>query len=138
MDLPRLCRDSGMSYKDKEGFLMKGSRSSGTGSVGRVHNLRVVENARKKRPTYNAEFRAGAVAMVRAGGTHADVAKALGCSDRQIRRWLKQTDVDAGKRAGLTTVQQRELTVLRRANARLQERVQLMEEARAFFATGTR
>lgn len=103
-----------------------------SGSVDKVIPLR------PGRPTYNAEFKAGAIAMVRSGQTELDVAGALGCSDRQIRRWLVQTDIDAGKRAGLTTVQQRELTLLRRANARLQEQIDLMREAQTFFGRGTR
>lgn len=92
----------------------------------------------KKRPTYNPEFRAGAVAMVRSGQTEKDVSRVLGCSDRQIRRWLVQTDIDGGTRAGVTTVQQRELILLRRANARLQEQIDLMRDAQTFFSRETR
>jgi transposase-like protein len=103
-----------------------------SGSVDNVLPLRI------RRPTYNPEFRAAAIAMVRSGQMEKDVARTLGCSDRQIRRWLVQTDIDAGERAGLTTIQQRELTLLRRANARLQEQIDLMRDAQSFFSPETR
>jgi transposase len=112
-----------------------GSGGKGLNNSGTVDNLIPLH---RKRPTYNPEFRAGAIAMVRSGQTEKDVSQSLGCSDRQIRRWLVQTDIDAGKRAGLTTVQQRELTLLRRANARLQEQIDLMKEAKTFFSRETR
>ena len=114
---------------------MRGSGGEGLNNSGSVDNVLPL---RIRRPTYNPEFRAAAIAMVRSGQMEKDVARTLGCSDRQIRRWLVQTDIDAGERAGLTTIQQRELTLLRRANARLQEQIDLMRDAQSFFSPETR
>ncbi len=110
-------------------------RGEGLNNSGPVDNVLPL---RRRRPTYSHEFRAGAMAMVRGGQTQQDVARVLGCTDRQIRRWLVQTDIDAGTRAGVTTVQQRELTLLRRANVRLQEQIDLMRDAQTFFGRETR
>ena len=77
------------------------------------------ETEKRHRPSYSAEHKAASVAMARSGHTLRDVARVMGSCERNIRRWVQQTDIDQGKRAGLTTVQQRELTLLRRANARL-------------------
>jgi transposase-like protein len=94
---------------------------------------------KRHRPTYDHETRAWAVAEVQSGrNTQRDVARVVGCTVRQLRRWLCQADIDAGRRPGLTIPERRELYLLRRANQRLQNRVSLLEEARDFFATGTR
>jgi transposase len=96
---------------------------------------------RRKRPTYSPEFRAAAMALARSGQPQEDVARVMGCTDRQIRRWLRQADIEAGIRDG-KTIRERRLekrnALLERANARLQERVHLMEEAHDFFSKGTR
>jgi transposase len=62
----------------------------------------------------------------------------LGCSDRQLRRWMRQADIDAGRRRGLTTPQFRELAELRRTVLHQEEKIRLLEEARDFFASETR
>jgi transposase len=94
---------------------------------------------KRRRPRYSQEFRAAAVAMVRAGEqTEKDIAKALGCCDRQIRRWLIQADIDSGKRPGMSTVERQELAKLRREVAQLQEQNRLLREAQLFFSRGTR
>ena len=87
------------------------------------------------RPTYTSQEKAWAIAAVRAGRTQKEVAGVLGCSDREIRRWLRQTDIDAGRRRGLKSHERRELFELRRTVVRQEERIRLMEEAQDFFAT---
>jgi len=118
------------------------SRSGKGGSGGRnVNKSTSVDSMvplHREHPRYSPEFRASAIAMVRSGETEKDVARAMHCSDRQIRRWLVQTDIDEGNRSGLTTVQQRELVRLRRANVRLQEEIELLREASSFFSKETR
>src|SRR5919199_5407014 len=61
----------------------------------------------RSRPThapYPPEFRAEAVRLVRAAGTSMRrVAKDLGVHEETLRLWVRQTDIDAGRRDGLTT-----------------------------------
>jgi len=78
------------------------------------------------------------VAAVRSGRTQPEAAKALGCSTRQVRRWLRQADIDAGRRRGLKSWERRELLELRRAVAKQELQIRMLEEARDFFASETR
>ncbi len=55
-----------------------------------------------------------------------------------MRAWVKQAEVDAGERAGLTTDERQELTQLRRDNRRLREDNETLKRATAFFARETR
>ncbi len=60
------------------------------------------------KPPYPPEFRREAVELVRISGNPiAQVARDLGVSNQTLHNWIKQADVDAGKREGLTT-QERE------------------------------
>jgi len=90
------------------------------------------------RPTYTAQEKAWAMTAVLSGRTQREVAGVLGCSDREVRRWLRQADIDAGRRRGLKSHERRELFELRRTVQRQEERIRLMEEAQDFFATETR
>ena len=51
---------------------------------------------------------------------------------------MRQADVDAGRRDGLTTTEREELAQLRRENRRLREDVEILKRATAFFAKETR
>jgi transposase len=86
---------------------------------------------------YPPEFRAEAVRLVRDGGrTPRELAVDLGCSEEAIRNWLKQADLDAGRRTdGLTTAEHEELRRLRHENRVLRLERDLLKKAAAFFAT---
>ena len=90
----------------------------------------------KHRAPYPPEFRAEAVRLVREGGrTPQQLAQDLGCSDETIRNWLKQADLDAGRRTdGLTTTEREELAQLRREVRVLREEREILRKAAAFFA----
>ena len=90
----------------------------------------------KHRPPYPPEFRAEAVRLVREGGrTPKELAQDLGCSDETIRNWLKQADLDEGRRSdGLTTAEREELRRLRSENRVLREEREILRKAAAFFA----
>ena len=68
----------------------------------------------RTRPPYPVEFRRETVELVRQGRSIADVAKSLGVSHQTLRNWCKQTEVDQGRREGLTSDEKEELTQLRR------------------------
>ena len=93
------------------------------------------------RRTFNAEFRAEAVRMVRDGKRGiAAVARELGINQQTLSRWLKQADIDEGRGpvGALTTAEREELQGLRRENKRLQEERDILKKATAFFAKESR
>ena len=90
----------------------------------------------KSHPPYPPEFRAEAMRLVREGGRTPDqLAQDLGCSGQVIRNWLRQADLDAGRRHdGLTTAERDELRRLRAENRILRMERDLLKKAAAFFA----
>jgi transposase len=94
----------------------------------------------KSQPTYTAEFRSQAVALVRTGGKSvAAIARDLGVSDASLHAWVHQADVEAGRgRPGeLTTAEREELRRLRREVKVLQQEREILKKAAAFFARET-
>jgi transposase len=58
----------------------------------------------------------------------------LGISDQTLRNWLRQADIDEGRRDGLTTEERQEIVRLRRANRVLEMENEILKRAAAFFA----
>jgi transposase len=89
---------------------------------------------------YPPEYRAEAVRLVREGGRDVkEVAESLGVSPESLRLWLKQKDLDSGRRQdGLTSDEREELRRLRRENRDLREDREILKKAAAFFAKETR
>ncbi len=93
----------------------------------------------KSKPPYPPEFRAEAIRLAcTSGKPHAQIARELGMTGETLRLWLKQADVDEGKRSdGLTRDEQEELRRLRRENRILREEREILKKAAAFFAQET-
>jgi len=84
---------------------------------------------------YPAEFRERAVELARLREKPVkQLATDLGISDQTLRNWMKQADIDAGRRDGLTTEERAEFVRLRRANRVLEMENEILKRAAAFFA----
>jgi transposase len=75
------------------------------------------------------------VELVRAGRRPEELAQEFEPSAGAIRNWVKQLDLDEGRREdGLSTVERDELRRLRRENRRLREERAILSKAAAWFA----
>ena len=92
----------------------------------------------RTRPPYSSEFRQQLVELVRAGRTPEELAREFEPSAQAIRNWMRQSDLDEGRREdGLTSVEREELSRLRREIRRLREEREILSKAAAWFARET-
>ena len=93
----------------------------------------------RRQVPYPPEFREEAVRLVRDGGKSIGrVARDLGIADQSLRNWVKQSDLDTGRRTdGLTSEERAELRRLRRENRVLREEREILKKPAAFFAQET-
>ena len=61
------------------------------------------------------------------------VARQLGVGPESLRQWVKQHEVDTGRRAGTTTADQRRIAELERENRELRRANEILKSAAAFF-----
>jgi transposase len=91
---------------------------------------------------YPVEMRERAIRMVHEAiaesgerqGAVSRVARQLGIGTESLRNWVKQADIDGGKRPGVTTAEQRRITELERENRELRRANEILKAASAFFA----
>ncbi len=91
---------------------------------------------RKKR-SFTPEYKAEAVGLVGDGEKSiSTVARDLGLSESALRRWVTQSETDAGRGDAkeLTTFERAELMQLRRDNRQLRMEREILKKATAFFA----
>lgn len=92
----------------------------------------------KTRPSYPPEFRRRMVELVRGGRTPEALSREFEPTAQSIRAWVKQSDLDEGKRTdGLTTEDREELLRLRREIRVLREEKEILRKAAAWFAQET-
>jgi transposase len=81
------------------------------------------------------EFRRRAVELARLGEKSiAAIADDLGISESCLRGWVKQADIDNGRREGLSSSEHDELVELRRELRIAKMEVEILKRAAAFFA----
>lgn len=78
------------------------------------------------------------VELVRSGRSPEELAREFEPSSQAIRNWVRQADLDEGRRAdGLTTAEREELTRLRRRVKQLEVEREILSKAAAWFARET-
>jgi transposase len=100
----------------------------------------VQSNGKKKprpRRSFTPEFKADIVQRCRQGDrTVRQIAQDFDLTETAVRAWTKQAEVDDGTRSdGLTSDETAELRSLRAENRRLQQDVDILKRATAFFAS---
>jgi transposase len=91
---------------------------------------------------YNQDTRAKAIWLVRehAGDYESEyaaitaVAGRLGMSAETLRKWIRRAEVDEGKAPGVTSSESAEIRELRRKNRELEQTIDILRAASAFFA----
>jgi len=92
----------------------------------------------KTNKRYPQEYRRRLVDLVRSGRTPESLGRQYDVSAQSIRNWLRQADLDEGRRSdGLTTAEREELARLRRENKVLREEREILKKAAAWFAKET-
>jgi len=77
----------------------------------------------------------GARMVFDSGRPIAHVARDLGIHPETLRKWVRQTEADEGKRSELLSSEERErLTSLERENRELRRANEILKSASAFFA----
>ena len=95
-----------------------------------------------KRQRYSQEFRERGVRMVLdQGGQYASqweairsIAGKMGCSAEALRNWVRQAEVDSGRRGGLTSDERARMKDLEREVRELRRANDILRKASAYFA----
>ena len=91
--------------------------------------------AGRRRGRYPPEYKERIVELVRAGRSPRSVAREFEPSEQTIWNWVKQADLDQGRRSdGLTTEARKEMQRLRRDVKRLRTERDIVKKAAAWFA----
>jgi transposase len=62
------------------------------------------------------------------------IAEKIGCSAETLRKWVRQSEVDTGRRAGLTSEEEARIKELERENRELRRANEILRKASAYFA----
>src|SRR3954453_14454406 len=93
---------------------------------------------------FSPEVRTRAVRMVLDHeGDHASrwvggvsIAAKIGCTPQTLNEWVKRTEVDSGRKPGLTTDMAAKMKALERENRELRQANEILRKGSAYFAMG--
>ena len=93
---------------------------------------------KKRRRTFNAEFKLQVVQMIRDQGLSVgEVCRDMKLGETAVRRWLAQADAEAAGRPGIgkpLTAEQQRIRQLEAENKQLRGDVDILKKASAFIA----
>jgi transposase len=67
-------------------------------------------------------------------GAIMSIAAKIGCTPQTLLEWMKKAEVDAGRRAGVSTDVAEKLKALERENRELRQANEILRKASAYFA----
>jgi len=96
----------------------------------------------RKSPKFSPEMRERAVRMVQEHRSEhpsqwaaiESIAAKVGCVPQTLHTWVKQHEIDAGQRDGVSTVETQRIKELERENRELRKANEILKLASAFFA----
>ena len=62
------------------------------------------------------------------------IAGKIGCTAETLRKWVRRTEVDTGRRGGVTSSERAQLKELQRENRELRRANEILRKASAYFA----
>ena len=62
------------------------------------------------------------------------IASKIGCTAETLRKWVRRSEIDQGKRAGVTSSERERMLELERENRELKRANEILRKASAFFA----
>ena len=62
------------------------------------------------------------------------IASKIGCTTETLRKWVRQAEVDSGRRGGLTSDERARMKELERENRELRRANEILKKASAYFA----
>ncbi len=96
----------------------------------------------KQSKRYAPEIRERAVRMVfdhehqytSQWATIESISEKIGCTKETLRRWVRLTEHDTGRRSGVTTEEKDRIRALERENKELRQTNEILRKASAYFA----
>ncbi len=96
----------------------------------------------KKSPQFSPEMRERAVRLVQEHRSEhpsqwaaiESIAAKVGCVPQTLHTWVKQHEIDAGQREGVSTAEAQRIKELERENRELRKANEILKLASAFFA----
>ena len=96
----------------------------------------------RKSPKFSPEMRERAVRMVQEHRSEhpsqwaaiESIAAKVGCVPQTLNTWVKQHEIDAGRREGVSTADAQRIKDLERENRELRKANEILKLASAFFA----